>query len=274
MSTDLTEEWSARLAACPVSKQTMNRLVMDFLVVVEGHKEAAECFQSESGTPAGLDLETISDRRTIRSAIEAGDVERAVEHARRMNPELLESTPELAFHVNLQRLVELIRASRVEEALAFARGHLAPMAEQSAKLLAELERAMLLLAYADLSACPEAELLSQTQRQRTASLLNSAVLSAQAQEKEAALPMLFRRLLWEQEDLQHRQRVRHPRIDNFDEALPRLPSEDDDGSGPLRDQVHQWAGGGGDANDAVDSAAVASERMRRADEVLAWNRQE
>ena len=42
---------------------------MNYLII-QGHKEAAECFREESGTEAGVDLETISDRRAIRDAIE------------------------------------------------------------------------------------------------------------------------------------------------------------------------------------------------------------
>ena len=97
-------DWAQRVNSCHVSKAMMNKLVMDFLVI-EGHKEAAECFQAESGTTAGLDLETISDRRTIRSAIESGDVQRAVAHAHKLSPDLLTGSPELSFHVEQQQLV-------------------------------------------------------------------------------------------------------------------------------------------------------------------------
>ena len=245
-------DWAQRVNSCHVSKAMMNKLVMDFLVI-EGHKEAAECFQAESGTTAGLDLETISDRRTIRSAIESGDVQRAVAHAHKLSPDLLTGSPELSFHVEQQQLVELIRADRVDEAIAFAQAQLAPKAEQSATLLAELERTMLLLAYPDAASCPEAELLSQAQRQRTASRLNAAVLSAQAQEQEAALPTLFRRLAWEQDELQHCQRVSFPRIDDYDVARPYGMCQAGGGGGaatPAR------GGGSGDTEDAVMADAL------------------
>ena len=223
-------DWAQRVNSCHVSKAMMNKLVMDFLVI-EGHKEAAECFQAESGTTAGLDLETISDRRTIRSAIESGDVQRAVAHAHKLSPDLLTGSPELSFHVEQQQLVELIRADRVDEAIAFAQAQLAPKAEQSATLLAELERTMLLLAYPDASACPEAALLSQAQRQKTASRLNSAVLSAQAQETEAALPMMLRRLHWAQDELEQRHHVSFPRIDDYMAAAPTPRAPADEGEG-------------------------------------------
>ena len=197
-----------------VSREFMNRLVMDYLVI-EGHKEAAECFEAESGTSAGLNLETIVDRRSIRTAVEAGNVSKAIEHAQKLYPALLSESPDLAFALHQQQLIELIRADKVLEAIEFAQAELGPKAEVSPPLMTELERTMMLLAYSDLQACPEAELLSQAQRQRTASKLNAALLSALKQETEAALPMLFRRLLWEHDSLQQRQQRQLPGI-NFD----------------------------------------------------------
>lgn len=208
--------WAMRLSAPPVTKHAMNQLVMDYLVI-EGHKEAAERFSAESGTAVNLDLETISDRRAIRMAVESGNMKSAVALADGISPELLRGNPDLCFRVHQQQLIELIRAERLEEAITFAQQELSHRAEMSADLLAELERTMLLLAYEDVSACPDAELLSQAQRQETASLLNAAVLTAQEQEKEAALPMLLRRLHWAQDE---QTQASFPRIDDYDAAQP------------------------------------------------------
>ena len=182
---------------------------MDYLVI-EGHKEAAECFRSESGTAAGLDLDTISDRRAIRTAMESGEVANASAQAERMCPDLLSGNPDLKFCVLQQQLIELIRAGRVVDAVAFAQAELWSLVEPSAANLDALERTMLLLAYDDASACPEAALLSQEQRARTAAQLNAAILAAQSQDKEAALPMLLRRLSLLQEELELRQAVLAP----------------------------------------------------------------
>lgn len=202
---------SGTISRC-LPKAMMNRLVMDYLVI-EGHKEAAECFQAESGTSAGLDLDTIVTRREIRSSVEGGDVKTALVRAYTLSPELMSQSPELGFYVHQQQLIELIRADRIEEAILFAQEELGPKAELSAPLLAELERTMLLLAYPDLTQCPERELLSQAQRQRTASRLNAAVLSSLEQEKEATLPMLFRRLLSEHVSMGQRHGLTLPGID-------------------------------------------------------------
>ena len=218
-----TEAWTARLQAASLTKATMNRLVMDYLVI-EGHKEAAKAFERESRTDAGMDLETISDRRLIRSCVEDGDVASAVRRAEELVPDLLAKNDELNFHVRQQELIEFIRADDIERALKCAQEVLGPLAEGSSALLQELERTMLLLAYADTRACPEAELLAQSQRHMTASRLNAAVLSAQAQETEAALPMMLRRLRWAQDELQQRSDRMFPRIDDYEEAIPCSPA--------------------------------------------------
>ena len=66
-------EWAERLASVEVDHAMMNRLVMEYLIV-EGHKEAAESFMEESGTAAGVDLESVGERMAIRNAVESGDV--------------------------------------------------------------------------------------------------------------------------------------------------------------------------------------------------------
>jgi hypothetical protein len=50
----------------------------------------------------------------------------------------LESQQELFFHLQQQRLIELIRDGKVEEALDFAQENLATIAEQDSKFLEEL----------------------------------------------------------------------------------------------------------------------------------------
>ena len=49
----------------------------------------------------------------IRSAIEKGDVDSAMERVNDLNPEILETNPTLYFHLQQQRLIELIRQGKV-----------------------------------------------------------------------------------------------------------------------------------------------------------------
>lgn len=212
------EAWEAKLNAVKVPKEEMNRLVMNFLVT-EGYIEAASQFESESGTAPGLDLSCIKDRMEIRKAVQMGNVEDAIEKVNDLNPEILDEKHELNFHLQQQRLIELIRQGKTEEALDFAQEYLAPLGEEHPECLDELERTVALLAFDDATHSPLADLLDAAQRQKTASELNSAILSSQSQESEPRLPLLVKMMLWAQSQLEAKAAV-FPHI--FDPANPEL----------------------------------------------------
>ena len=173
---------------------------MNYLVI-EGYKEAAEKFEKECGTSPGVDLQSISERMATRVAIQRGDVQEAIERANDLNPLILDENPELFFHLQQQKLIELIRTGDVEAALKFAEKELAPRGEENPQFLAELERTMALLAFEDTSKSPVADLLEPAQRQKTASELNAAILTSQCQEKDPKLPALLKMLMWAQDQL-------------------------------------------------------------------------
>lgn len=60
---------------------------MDYLVV-EGYKEAAQNFSLEAGLTPQVDLESIHNRKTIRRAIQRGDVEDAIGRVNELDPEV------------------------------------------------------------------------------------------------------------------------------------------------------------------------------------------
>ncbi len=92
---------------------------MNYLVI-EGYKDAAEKFQQECGTSPGIDLRSISDRMATRVAIQNGDVQSAIERANDLNPLILDENPQLYFHLQQQKLIELIRSGDIKAALQFA----------------------------------------------------------------------------------------------------------------------------------------------------------
>ncbi|KAG2487534.1 hypothetical protein HYH03_013814 [Edaphochlamys debaryana] len=206
------EAWEQKLAGIRVPKEDTNRLIMNFLVT-EGYVEAARMFEKESGTPPGVNLDAITDRMEVRRALQAGDVEAAMERVNDLDPEILETQPQLFFHLQQQRLIELIRSGSVEAALDFAQEYLAPLAEENPAFLEELERTVALLAFEDVKASPVGDLLDAAQRQKTASELNAAILHSQAQEREPRLPLLLKLLLWAQQQLD--ERAAYPRIQDL-----------------------------------------------------------
>ncbi|KAJ1961044.1 hypothetical protein H4R35_007489 [Dimargaris xerosporica] len=180
----------------------LNKLIMDYLVV-EGYKDAAEKFSQECGLQPDVDFVSIEERMKIRFAIQKGNIEEAIERVNDLDPEILDTNPRLYFHLQLQRLIELIRGGKVEEALLFAQEELAPRGEESPELLDELEKTMTLLAFDPSSQhhSPVSDLLDFSQRQKTASELNAAILAAKSYQEDPKLPTLIKLMDWSQAEL-------------------------------------------------------------------------
>lgn len=132
-------------------------------------------------------------------------------------PQILDSNPSLYFHLQQQRLIELIRQNKIEEALLFAQAELAPRGEEHPEFLHELEETMTLLAYdVDVAAIEAAQagtavaedgsesgpppfvaaLLHPSHRQATAAEVNAAILTSQSHGPTPKLPNLLRMLAW------------------------------------------------------------------------------
>lgn len=150
---------------CQIQRNTMNELVMNYLVT-EGFKEAAEKFKDEAEIKANIELNAMDSRIKIRDAIQAGKITEATSMVHQLYPELLDDDRYLFFHLQQQQLIELIRESKVEEALKFAAEQLAERGEESELVLEELERTMSLLAFEDPEKSPFGDLLSFSHRQK------------------------------------------------------------------------------------------------------------
>ncbi|KAF1874822.1 hypothetical protein Lal_00007437 [Lupinus albus] len=219
------EEWEKKLNDVKIRKEDMNKLVMNFLVT-EGFVEAAEKFRKESGTEPDIDLATITDRMAVKKAVQSGNVEDAIEKVNDLNPEagqidmhlleILDTNPQLYFHLQQQRLIELIRNGKIEEALEFAQEELAPRGEENQSFLEDLERTVALLAFEDVSNCPVGELLDISQRLKTASEVNAAILTSQSHEKDPKLPSLLKMLIWAQNQLD--EKAAYPHIKDLSSA--------------------------------------------------------
>nr|XP_043620973.1 protein GID8 homolog [Erigeron canadensis] len=214
-------EWEKKLNDVKIRKEDMNKLVMNFLVT-EGYVDAAEKFRKESGTEPDIDLGTITDRMAVKKAVQSGNVEDAIEKVNDLNPEILDTNPQLFFHLQQQRLIELIRNGKVEEALEFAQEELAPRGEENQSFLEELERTVALLAFEDVKNSPVGDLLDISQRLKTASEVNAAILTSQSHEKDPKLPSLLRMLLWAQNQLD--EKAAYPRITDLFTATLEDPS--------------------------------------------------
>jgi hypothetical protein len=86
---------------------------------------------AEAGVQPELELASIDERMKIRSAVQTGDMEGAISLVNDLNPEILDTNPRLYFHLQQQRLIELIRTNNTQDALDFARDELAPRGEEN-----------------------------------------------------------------------------------------------------------------------------------------------
>ncbi|KAM7264724.1 hypothetical protein ACFE04_002407 [Oxalis oulophora] len=188
-----------------------------------------------------MDLATIADRMAVKKAVQNGNVEDAIEKVNDLNPEILRSNkstlvidiwmiedtgqlitpildtnPQLFFHLQQQRFIELTRNGKVEEALEFAQEELAPRAEENQGFLEELERTVSLLVFDDVTNSPVGELLGVGQRLKTASEVNAAILTSQSHEKDPKLPSLLKMLIWAQNKLD--EKAIYPRINDLSTA--------------------------------------------------------
>jgi hypothetical protein len=184
---------------------------MNYLVI-EGYKDAAERFSRETGvTPSG-ELAAIEERMHVRAAIQRGALSEAISRINDLEPDLLDSHPRLAFHLQQQRMIELIKAGKIEDALLFAQEELAPRAECHPEYLRELERTMALLVMDS----GKEVLMDTAHRVKVANEVNSALLAIQSQENESRLPAMLRLLHHLQEQLA--KKVSFPRIIDFSTA--------------------------------------------------------
>ncbi|XP_042428642.1 protein GID8 homolog [Zingiber officinale] len=209
------DEWERKLKDVKITKEDMNKLIMNFLVT-EGYVDTAEKFRIESGTEPGVDLATITDRMAVKQALQSGNVEDAIEKVNDLNPTILDTNPQLYFHLQQQRLIELIRSGKIEEALEFAQEELAPRGEENQSFLEELEKTVALLVFEDVKNCPYGDLLDVSQRLKTASELNAAILTSQSHEKDPKLPSLLKKLIWTQNQLD--EKAAYPKINNLTTA--------------------------------------------------------
>ncbi|KAJ9066215.1 Glucose-induced degradation complex subunit [Entomophthora muscae] len=186
---------------------------MNYLVI-EGYRDAAEKFSLEANISPYDDFDSIEERMSIRNAIQTGNIQEAIEKVNDINPEILDTNPSLYFHLQQQRLIELIRLGKTHEALEFAQEELAHRGEENPQLLEELEKTMVLLAFEKKThECPVNDLLDYSHRQKTASELNAAILVSQSRHKDPRLPSLLKLSVWAQNRLNSE--ISFPKIDNL-----------------------------------------------------------
>jgi hypothetical protein len=206
------EEWNKKLDSVNVNKASLNKLLLNYFAIM-GYRDAAQAFALESNTIPNIHLDSITDRMLIRNLIQSGNIQQAVEKVNDLESEILDTNPKLYFHLQLQKLVELIKNENIKEAIEFAQQQLTHVATEHPSFLDEFEKTMALLAFDNVSNCPISYLVGMEQRQKTASELNAAILAFQCQEKDPKLPQILKMLIWAQKELE--KKSNYPKITNL-----------------------------------------------------------
>ena len=137
----------------------------------------------------------------MRETLAKGDVGEALQRVNALNPDVLETRPELLFALQRQRLVELIRSGELLPALDFASTSLLPLAREdgSGRLMVLLESTLALLAFPDPASQPAAAALAgQLSTEARAELgrsVNSALLEAEGRCPSSRLEAMLRKML-------------------------------------------------------------------------------
>ncbi|KAK9461187.1 CTLH/CRA C-terminal to lish motif domain-containing protein [Lipomyces oligophaga] len=183
---------------------------MNYLIT-EGYQSAAEKFSEEAEITSTVPIDSIEDRKAIRDDIHAGEIQVAIERINDLNPELLDTNPDLHFALLRLQLIELIRkceasaSGDITPALKFATGHLAARAQRNPVFLADLERTMALLCFTPNNLVPQlTELLDPSLRRQVASRVNRAILEGQGVMEEAKIIQLVRTYCWAEDALRQK----------------------------------------------------------------------
>lgn len=206
-------KWEEKVKSYHLPRAELNKLVMEYLAK-EGFKDAVLAFQSETGIEPGFNMSIMDDQIKIREAVEAGRIETAVELVNEVDPEILDTNSKLYFHLQQQQLLELIKKGDMEKVLEFASTELSARGEESPEFLEELEQTLSLLAFADISTCPFAELLKPAQKLKVVSELNTGLLASQDQEPSSKLATLMQLVVWAQGQLE-KKGVTFPKLANI-----------------------------------------------------------
>lgn len=191
------DEWAKKLNDVKLKKEDMNKLVMNFFVV-EGYLDAAELFQKESGTEPEIDFTTFRHRSALKKAVESGNVESAIEM---VDPEILDTNPQLVFDLHQQSTIELVRHGRDMKALQCVQEKLARRVLEDQTLSDEFERTVALLSFKDAHNCPVGYLLDISHRLKPARKLDAAIRNSLGLEKEPKVAKLVRMQIRAQEQL-------------------------------------------------------------------------
>jgi len=125
-------------------RQRLDRAIAEHLAR-EGLLGTAQEMVAQSSLERLVDLQPFLASHPIIEALSVGDCALALKWCHTNRPKLKKLKSSLEFNLRLQEFVELVRGEKLEEAIAYARKHLAPLARGPSLLSVKRHMALLVL---------------------------------------------------------------------------------------------------------------------------------
>ncbi|CAD8131907.1 unnamed protein product [Paramecium octaurelia] len=197
------EDWHHNQNNITIPKAKMNEFVLNFFIV-EGYRDAAIEFSKEAGIQlSNKELDKMIERIEIKKNILNGEIDSALQKVSMSN------NKQILFKLKMQKLIELIKVNELDQAVSYAQNQIIGFLKDQPHLIDEIEKAMSLLAYKDLSKCPLNHLTQNSQRIKVASEVNQQLFQDSQGNEQAKITILMKILQWAQEILNSKLQYPH-----------------------------------------------------------------
>ena len=198
------EKWFKELNSRKINKDKMNQIVANYLFI-QGYCLPLKKFISETKIKFDFDENLLNKRFLIRQLISSNKIEKAIEEINLIDKRILEENKIIFFVLQRQRLINYIQENNLNDALIFAQKTLLPLVEGDSFLYKELENAMGLMAYENISDAPEKEMIEDKFLEKIASKTNLVILNYLSKDKMINLNLetLIKLMMFVQNELKN-----------------------------------------------------------------------
>lgn len=134
-----------------------------------------------------IDTEVLQIRQQIRNYLIKGQLDEAMSLTRMKFPSVFEEDGSILFELQCQKLIQLIKESKIDEAIKFGHSLSADLSSESSKQLDHLNDIFSLLAYQDPSESEFGYLLSNEEVLKLCNRLNGEILRSLGKTRESLL---------------------------------------------------------------------------------------
>jgi len=194
------DKWIEERNKIPISKRDINKMILNHFIL-EGNKDAVECFEKEVNESIPYDRELLSIRDSIRKSIILWDIDSAIDKINDLNNEILENNQNLLFQLKRQKFIKLLLDGKIEEAIVFSQEELFHIAMKDNTLYKEFEDLMVLFVYNNIRTSKYKDYLSEKYINTLISLVNKEIIKSQMQIITPSIQLMFKIMIWNQSEL-------------------------------------------------------------------------